>query len=105
MSAEFETELTCLHCDRETSHEMLYRGKYIHRIKCLDCGTEIAVNSGRILEKYTSESLEKIFASPNIINEEIRKELARYITSLPVRIVTKPARMAREFLDIFKEEK
>lgn len=99
---KIDTELLCLHCDSETAHSIIYRGKHIHRIKCLECGTELAINSRRILDKYTSDAIERFFAAPRGINEEMRKDLTLFIAGLPVRIITKPVRMAKEFLDVFK---
>lgn len=100
-----DTELHCLHCDRETPHSILYRGKRINSIKCLECGTEIAINSSRILEKYTSDAVERFLTATKGINEDMRKDLTCFIMSLPVRIITKPVRMAREFLDVLRPKK
>jgi uncharacterized Zn finger protein len=102
---KIDTELSCLHCDRETPHSIIYRGKYIHKIKCLECGTELAINSRRILDTYTSDAIERFLTRTRGINEEMRKDLTLFIAGLPVRIVTKPVRMAKEFLDVFKQKK
>ncbi len=97
-----DTELLCLHCDRETNHTVIYRGKYIHRIKCIECGTEIAINSKKILGNYTPEDAGRCVSKPGKALEEMAADLAAFMSSLPVRIITKPVRLAGEFLDVFK---
>lgn len=104
MILRINTELLCLHCDRETAHNIIYRGKYIYRIKCLECGTELAINSKKILETYTADAIERFLTGSRGINEEMRKDLTLFIAGLPVRIITKPVRMAREFLDVFRKK-
>lgn len=104
-----DTELMCLHCDRETPHAMVYKGRYIQRIKCLECGTGIAIDSRRILASCGTAALERILtrslAADFGINEKMRRELTALVASLPVRIITKPARVAKEFLDVFRQDK
>ena len=101
---KINTELLCLHCDTETAHTIIYRGKYIHRIKCDECGTELAISSRRILDTYTSDAIERFLTGSRGINEEMRKDLTLFIAGLPVRIITKPVRMAREFLHVFRQK-
>jgi len=103
MSNKIETELFCLHCDKETLHMITYSGKYLHRIRCKECGTEISLDRKRILESYTADTLDRILTKPHRMTEEMRKDLTSFITSLPVRIVTKPIRLAKEFIDTVKE--
>ncbi len=103
MSNKIETELFCLHCDKETLHTITYSGKYLHRIKCEKCGTEIALDRRRILETYTADTLDRILTKPHRLTEEMRKDLTSLITSLPLRIITKPIRLAKEFIDTVKE--
>ena len=103
MSSKIETALFCLHCDKETSHTIIYSGRYLHRIKCEKCGTEIELDRKRILETYTADTLERILTKPHRLTEEMRKNLTSFITSLPIRIITKPIRMAKEFIDTIKE--
>ena len=103
MSSKVKTELFCLHCDKETIHTITYSGRYLHKIKCEKCGTEIALDRRRILETYTADTLDRIFTKPHRLTEEMRKDLTVFITSLPIRIITKPIRMAKEIIDIVKE--
>jgi hypothetical protein len=48
--------------------------------------------------------LDRILTKPHRITEEMRKDLTIFITSLPIRIMTKPIRLARELMDVVKED-
>lgn len=104
MPSKIQTDLFCLHCEKETLHTISYSGRYLHRIKCEQCGTEIALDRKRILETYTAETLDRILTKPHRVTEEMRKDLTHFITSLPIRIMTKPIRLAKEFMDVVKED-
>ncbi len=97
------TTLFCLHCDKETLHTITYSGRYLHRIKCEKCETEIALDRRRILETYAADTVHNILTKPHRLTEEMRKDLTAFITSLPIRIMTKPIRIAKEFIDTVKE--
>ena len=103
MPSKIRTALFCLHCDKETLHTITYSGKYLHRIKCEECGTEISLDRRRILETYATDTVDRILTKPHRMTEEMRKDLTAFITSLPIRIMTKPIRMAKEFIDTVKE--
>ena len=104
MSNKIKTELFCLHCDEETLHTITYSGKYLHKIRCGKCGTEVSLDRKRILETYTVDTIDRILTKPHRVTEEMREDLTTFITSLPIRILTKPIRLAKEFIDIVKED-
>ncbi|HIE43678.1 MAG TPA: bh protein [Candidatus Omnitrophica bacterium] len=98
------TNLFCLHCEKETPHEIAYAGNYLRKIKCTICHTEIKIDRDRILKFYTSEVLRRLFTKPERITEELRKDISSLLISLPFRIVSKPYRVAKEIFDIIKEK-
>jgi len=103
MTDTIETQLFCLHCHKETLHTVIYRGKYLNKIRCEECKTEIALDRKKILETCTADTIERIFTKPHRMTEEMRKDITHFMISLPIRIITKPVRLAKEFMDIVKE--
>ncbi len=102
---KIKTELFCLHCGKEVPHTIVYAGRYLNRIKCDRCGTEIALDRKKILESYATDTVERVLTKPHRLTEEMRRDLTTFITSLPIRILTKPYRMAKEILEVIKEDK
>ena len=101
---KMKTDLFCLHCDRETRHVITYLGPYLNRIRCEECGTELALDRKKILEGYAADTIDRVFTKPLRMTEEMRKHLTAFITSLPIRIMTKPYRMAKEIMGVVKEK-
>ena len=99
-----ETNLYCLHCEKETPHVITYTGDYVRKIRCDICHTEIQIDKDKILKFYTSKMLKRLFTKPERLTDELRKDMSSFLTSLPFRIVSKPYRMAKEFFEIIKEK-
>ncbi len=104
MGSKIDTELFCLHCDKECAHTITYAGQYLSRVRCKECGTEIELDRTRIMENYATETLERILTKPIRVTEEMRKDLTAFLASVPIRIMTKPYRMAKEIMDVIGED-
>lgn len=101
--SHLETELFCIHCGRDTPHTVHYVGQQISRISCGECGQTLALDPERMLEHYASEFVHRLLTKPARMTEELRRDLSRFLISLPVRVVTKPVRVARELRDTYGE--
>jgi len=105
VTVEIKTELFCLHCGEERVHTLTYLGKYLHQIKCEECGIQLQIDRLKIMESYAEDLLEEILAKPHqLLEEKKRLGLIRFLKSLPVRVVTKPYRVAREAIEIVKKK-
>ena len=103
MNPKLKTTLFCLHCEKETPHTIMYRGEYLQRINCNICGMEIHIDKEKIMKLYISNALNRLFTKPGRITEEMRRDLSTFLISLPLRIVSKPYRVAKEFFEIVKK--
>lgn len=104
MTSHLHTTLLCLHCDKPTEHVITYTGEKLSSITCRECGTSLSVDRKRLGERMAAEAVERILTKPKRMTEEMRKDLAGFIASLPIRIVTKPYRMAREVIEAVGED-
>jgi len=104
MTSKVKAQLFCLHCNKETNHIIIYKGEYLEDIKCSICGNEIRIRE-KLLETYTADFIERVLTKPQRITEEIKKDLSRFLKSMPIRILTKPYRVAREIGDMLHKEK
>jgi len=105
MTTTMKTELFCLHCNRECLHTITYLGTYLKEVRCQECGTHIEMDRKRILETYTAEVIDRILTKPHRLTDELRKDLSNFIRSFPIRIITKPLRVAKEIIEVIKEDK
>ncbi|MCD5398032.1 bh protein [candidate division NPL-UPA2 bacterium] len=105
MTTTIKTELFCLHCNQECLHIITYLGTYLKEVRCQECGTHIEMDRKRILETYTAEVIDRILTKPHRLTEEVRSNLSNFIKSSPIRIITKPLRVAKEIMEVIKEGK
>ena len=109
MSVILKGKLFCLHCGKETPHTLTYAGhplsgeSYLRKIKCEDCKTVIELDRIKILEFYGKQMVKRVLTKPGRLTKEIRADLTNFIRPLPIRIITKPYRTAKEILEIVKD--
>lgn len=103
MVESIETKLFCLHCQKEVPHQIHYFGIALRSIQCKKCGTEIKLDKKRILEVESLEFVERIFTKPRRLTEELRKDLTQFLSTIPIRIATKPYRLAKEIVTKIKK--
>lgn len=95
-----KTSLMCQTCGRQTSHELHYVGATLHEIRCLQCSTETWGHHHPI-SKYLAEMRGRVFSKPVRLYREVagHPENAR---SLVHRVVSKPVRVASEFIEMLR---
>jgi hypothetical protein len=98
MTEVVNTKLFCIHCQEEAPHEIHYFDVALRSILCKRCGTEIKLDRKRILEVESLEFADRLFTKPRRLTEELRKDLTHLLATLPIRIATKPYRLAKEIV-------
>ena len=104
MTSKMKAELFCLHCNKDTSHEVSYAGTTLKSIKFMECGSEIEIRREKLIGNYAIDFIERILTKPYRMTEELEKDLTKFILSLPIRIITKPYRIVKEVSEVIKKE-
>jgi len=98
-------DIYCLHCKEETPHKVVYGPKFLKEMRCEVCGTVLRVDRKQMLKTYAAEFVDRVLTKPYRMKKELRgKELSDFILSLPIRIVSKPVRVAKEISEILKKK-
>ncbi|PTL37518.1 bh protein [Alkalicoccus saliphilus] len=92
---KIEADLYCIHCCEEVPHEVTYIRDQISHIECLECGKTLEFNHD-IFKEYKKHVYKSFIDKPKQFTEESRKDLSKFLFDLPVRIITKPYRFAKE---------
>ncbi len=95
--------LYCIHCEKETLHELTYVGDELQKIKCLTCGMEMFFDKKKLLLVYSEDLVKRILTKPGRISKEAFGDLSEFLKTFPLRILTKPGRMVKEMKELFKE--
>ncbi|SDJ56458.1 hypothetical protein [Salimicrobium halophilum] len=99
---EVEADLYCINCHEESPHEIIYVRDKISHIRCLECDRTMEFQTD-ILHEYGKHMYYNLANKPKQFNEEYRKHLSSFLFGLPVRIVSKPYRFAKEFHKDFQD--
>lgn len=95
-----DTEIFCLLCNESTKHKMYYYNNTMYYSKCDQCGLKIEFVSLVIsVSNYQEEIVHRVFTKPERLLEELNKNGPKLFYAIPLRIVTKPYRIFREFYD------
>ncbi|MCL4493488.1 MAG: hypothetical protein M1294_01580 [Firmicutes bacterium] len=104
-------ELFCVPCNNPTEHVVTYRRGRIHTITCQSCGRQIHVGLdtpssvsssgdaryGRYCgTKSSGNLLYRIITKPRRVEEEIAEDMSGFWMGMPLRVMTKPARVLKE---------
>ena len=74
-------------------------------IKYNICGNDIRIYRETLLKIYTADFVDRIFPKSQRMTGEIKKNLSQFLKSIPIRIITKPYRIAHESTDILQKDK
>ena len=97
------TELFCPKCMEDTAYEITYFEDKISNLLCLKCGKEYCLlDSKDIYFEYIKGLHNRIKTKPKRIREEMKDNLNKSASSMPIRIIKKPFRMLGEYRKIKK---
>lgn len=91
---EMEAKLFCIQCNEETEHIILYINNEITSVKCEDCQREVGIKVD-IMKEFYKELYEHISTKPTRLSEEYKQDLSKFLSRLPIRIISKPYRLIR----------
>jgi hypothetical protein len=88
--------LYCIHCEKDTLHEIVYIGNELEKVKCLECGLETSFSKEQLLLDYSRDLVKRLITKPKRMSDEAFSDLSKFLRTIPTRIVTKPKRMINE---------
>ncbi len=99
-----ETMLECLACRKETRHRIHYGGGMVRSIRCEECGVEVGIDPKKALALYGEELVTRVLTKPARMTKEYEKSLMHFFAEIPFRIATKPYRMFKEFRSLSDDD-
>ncbi|MGI6585661.1 MAG: bh protein [Gracilibacteraceae bacterium] len=97
---KMEADLYCVNCSKNTLHNITYLGDSIKEIECTECKATLEIDDRLVLSTYAADIFERIRTKPERISREMREDLSMFMRSIPIRVITKPYRMIKEFKSI-----
>ncbi|TSB47250.1 bh protein [Alkalicoccobacillus porphyridii] len=95
-TSQMEADLYCIHCKEEVLHEITYVNDQLKSIECIECSHDLEFVMDLDQEFY-EETQKRIATKPKRMTQEYREDLSRFLFSLPVRVISKPYRLFKDF--------
>lgn len=89
-------ELECPNCVRPTAHQVHYVAGMLHRLDCQECGQRWDVEHRLLGHRYLSGLMWRIHTKPGRLASEARRRPIAFALAMPMRVVSKAARLAGE---------
>lgn len=97
---KMKADLHCVNCNKNTPHEVIYIGDNIEKITCLECDTYLEIDENLVMSTYAMDILKRVSSKPERMSNEIKEDLSKFMYSIPIRVVTKPYRMIKEYKEL-----
>lgn len=88
--------LDCPRCGMETCHDVHYVAGLLHWARCTRCDRVWQVSRRLLEERYIRRVPERIVSKPGRMLHEFQREPLPFALSLPLRLMSKPIRVAGE---------
>lgn len=89
-------ELYCPSCAEPTAQEVHYVAGLLHRVTCQVCGRGWDIGHGWLRRRYLRYLPIRLASKPTRLADEARLHPLEFALRLPGRLLTKPFRMATE---------
>ncbi|MTD38834.1 hypothetical protein GIX45_09345 [Erwinia sp. CPCC 100877] len=99
-----QATLFCMHCQKETLHDIEYMNEVISGIECEECHNKMSIDIDAMKQFY-HYLYERLISKPGRMTEEARQDFSRFLASMPMRIISKPVRFINEYDQMNKEVK
>ncbi|HHU64299.1 MAG TPA: bh protein [Clostridiales bacterium] len=94
-----KVQLYCIECRQECEHSIIYWNDKLKAIECCSCGRNLEIIHERMLEYCVARWVKRILTKPKRMTKELENDFKQFLLSLPIRIIKKPYKVAREISD------
>nr|WP_240795396.1 bh protein [Aquibacillus halophilus] len=78
-----------------TVHKITYVNNQITKVECEECHNILEIRVD-IMNELFKESYNRVATKPSRVTKEYREDLSHFLFSLPIRVMTKPYRVAKD---------
>jgi len=91
-----KTSLVCSHCFKDSSVKITYLKNSTVKLTCENCGYTVRISSEAASHFSFTEWGYRLLTKPARTALEVKRDSLNFISTFPLRVITKPIRIARE---------
>lgn len=91
-----EVGLYCNSCKEEFPHRVYYINGKIARVECQECSRTMVFKVD-VLKEFYKEVYKRVSTKSNRVSKEYKKDINRFLTGIPIRLMSKPYRLMKDF--------
>lgn len=99
---QLETTLGCGACSRETPHQILYLGRRIAEVRCVECNRCIGMDREDVVRAFIGEVVIQVLRLPHEVTQEIKGGLAKAAVALPWQMARLPVALAQDAVQLLR---
>lgn len=99
---QLDTTVGCEACGRETLHQILYLGRRIAEIRCVECGRCIGMDREDVVRAFIGEVVVQVLRLPQEVTRELKADLGKAMVALPRQMARLPVALAQDAVRLLR---
>ncbi len=99
---QLDTALDCETCGRQTRHQVLYLGRRIAEVHCVECSRCIGVDRREVVRAFVGQVVMQTLRLPREVRRELKAGLGSAVATLPRQIAQLPMVLARDAIHLLR---
>lgn len=99
---QLDTTLRCEACSRETLHQILYLGRRIAEVRCVECGRCVGMDREGVVRAFIGEVVIQVLRLPQEVTREIKRDPGGAIVALPRQMARVPVALAQDAIRLLR---
>lgn len=96
MTEQLDASLTCSSCGLETDHELVYVGRLLHSTTCTSCGFVVRHEQRDLMGAYLRDLEHRLLTKPARLARQAARQPGRFAASLPAGVLRQPHKIWNE---------
>ncbi len=99
---QLDTALPCEVCGRETRHQVLYLGRRLAEVYCVECGRCMGMDRREVVRSFIGEVVMQTLRLPREVRQELKGGFGSAASTLPQQMARLPMALARDAIHLLR---
>jgi transcription elongation factor Elf1 len=99
---QLDTSLGCQGCGRDTLHQILYLGRRIAEVRCVECNRCTGMDREDVVRAFIGEVVIQVLRLPQEVTRELKAGLGKTVVGLPRQMARLPVALAQDAVRLLR---